>query len=298
MTGPDPVTVAVVGTGRMGAAMVGRLRSAGRRVVAYNRTRSRAEATGAEVAGTPAEAAAAADLVVVSLSDDEAVRAAYAGEDGLVAGLRSGAVVAETSTVAPDTVRALAGPVRARGAALLDAPVSGSVPVVEKGELTFLVGGDAGAVALASPVFEALGKRVFHLGDVGAGAVMKLAVNSVVHGFNEALAEALVLAEKAGVDRSAAYEVFASSAVAAPYVLYKRAAFEHPESTPVAFRLELVAKDLALIEELARASGARMDQLAATRRMVDEAIAAGLGDADLSAVAELLRGGRKARAEE
>ncbi|HEU5107860.1 MAG TPA: NAD(P)-dependent oxidoreductase [Micromonosporaceae bacterium] len=289
MTGPDPVSVAVVGTGRMGAAMVGRLRSAGHRVVAYNRTAERARATGAEVAGTPREAAASADLVLVSLADDAAVRASYGGDDGLVAGLRAGAVVVETSTVAPETVRALAADVGARGATLLDAPVSGSVPVVESGELTFLVGGDAEAARRAAPVFEPLGKRVFHLGGVGAGAVMKLAVNSVVHGLNEALAEALVLAEKAGVQRSSAYEVFASSAIAAPYVIYKRAAFEDPEGTPVAFRLELVAKDLVLIEELARASGARMDQLAATRRVVEEALAAGLGDADLSAVAQLLR---------
>jgi 3-hydroxyisobutyrate dehydrogenase/2-hydroxy-3-oxopropionate reductase len=285
--------VAVVGTGRMGSAMVGRLRSAGHRVVAYNRTAERARATGAEVADSPRAAAAEADLVVVSLADDAAVESAYRGADGLVAGLRPGAVVIETSTVAPGTVRALAPPVRERGATLLDAPVSGSVPVVERGELTFLVGGGSGdgasAAERAGPVFEALGKRVIHLGDVGAGAVMKLAVNSVVHALNQALSEALVLAERAGVDRAGAYEVFAASAVAAPYVLYKREAFEHPDTAPVAFRLELVAKDLALIADLARASGARMDQAAVNRRLVQEALAAGLGDADLSAIAQLLR---------
>jgi 3-hydroxyisobutyrate dehydrogenase/2-hydroxy-3-oxopropionate reductase len=281
--------IAVIGTGRMGAAMVGRLRSAGHRVLAYNRTAERARATGAEVADSPRAAAAEAGLVVVSLADDAAVEAAYRGDNGLVAGLRAGAVVIETSTVAPDTVRGLAPLVRERSATLLDAPVSGSVPVVERGELAFLVGGDSDAVDRAAPVFETLGKRVFHLGDVGAGAVMKLAVNSVVHGLNQALAEALVLAERAGVDRLAAYEVFASSAVAAPFVLYKRESFEHPRTAPVAFRLALVAKDLALIDDLARASGARMEQLAANRRVVAEALAAGLGDADLSAIAELLR---------
>jgi 3-hydroxyisobutyrate dehydrogenase/2-hydroxy-3-oxopropionate reductase len=282
--------IAVIGAGRMGSAMVGRLLAAGHHVVVYNRTRERAVATGAQVAGTAREAAEAADLVVVSLADDAAVEAAYGGEDGVVAGLRADAVVVETSTVAPDTVRGLAPIVVRRSATLLDAPVSGSVPVVERGELTFLVGGDADAVARAGPIFDALGSRVFHLGDVGAGAVMKLAVNSVVHGLNQALSEALVLAEKAGVAREAAYEVFAASAVAAPYVHYKRAAFEHPESTPVAFRLELVAKDLALIDQLATASGARMEQLAANRRVVAEALAAGLGDDDLSALARLLRG--------
>jgi 3-hydroxyisobutyrate dehydrogenase/2-hydroxy-3-oxopropionate reductase len=288
-TGDDSTTVAVVGAGRMGAAMVGRLRSAGHRVLVYNRTRERAEATGAEVAGTPAEAAAGSGLVVVSLSDDAAVEAAYGGADGLVAGLRPGTVVLETSTVAPDTVRALAPLVRDRSAALLDAPVSGSVPAVVSGGLTFLVGGEADALARARPVLDALGKRVFHLGDVGAGAVMKLAVNSVLHGLNQALAEALVLAERAGVPRSAAYEVFASSAVAAPYVGYKQQSFLEPEAAPVAFRLALVDKDMALIEQLARATGARMEQLTANRAVVREALSAGLGDADLSAVAELLR---------
>jgi 3-hydroxyisobutyrate dehydrogenase/2-hydroxy-3-oxopropionate reductase len=282
--------IAVVGAGRMGTAMVGRLRAAGHGVVVYNRTRERAAATGAPVAATAREAAAGADLVVVSLADDAAVDAAYRGDDGVVAGLRADAVVVETSTVAPDTVRGLARLVHGRSAMLLDAPVSGSVPVVERGELTFLVGGPAGAVDRAQAVFDALGTRVFHLGDVGAGAVMKLAVNSVVHGLNQALAEALVLAERAGVERAAAYEVFTASAVAAPYVLYKREAFERPQSTPVAFRLELVAKDLELIDALARASGARMEQLAVNRRLVGEALAAGLGDRDLSAIAELLRG--------
>jgi 3-hydroxyisobutyrate dehydrogenase-like beta-hydroxyacid dehydrogenase len=118
---------------------------------------------------------------------------------------------------------------------------------------------------------------------------MKLAVNSVVHGLNQALAEALVLAERAGVDRAAAYEVFASSAVAAPFVHYKRDAFEHPETAPVAFMLDLVAKDLDLIDTLAIRVGARMDQLAANRQVVRDALAAGLGEQDLSALAVLLR---------
>jgi 3-hydroxyisobutyrate dehydrogenase/2-hydroxy-3-oxopropionate reductase len=273
----------------MGAAMVGRLLGAGRRVLAYNRTRERAAATGAAVADTARDAAAGADVVLVSLADDAAVDAAYRGDDGLLAGLRPGAVVLETSTVAPETVRALAPLAAERSAVLLDAPVSGSVPVVRRGELTFLVGGDPAALDRVRPVLDTMGRRVFHLGDVGAGAVMKLAVNSLVHGLNQALAEALVLAERAGLDRAAAYEVFTASAVAAPFVLYKRDAYLDPDDAPVAFSLRLVAKDLELIEGLAMASGARMDQLAANRRVVEEAVAAGLGDADMSAIAELLR---------
>ena len=273
----------------MGAAMVARLLGAGHHVTAYNRTSSRAAATGAAVALTSREATAAADIVFVSLADDPAVEAVYRGEDGLIAGLRPGTVILETSTIHPGTVRALAPQVEARGALLLDAPVSGSVPVVQRGQLTFMVGGPADALDRARPVLDCLAAQVYHLGHIGAGATMKLAVNAVVHALNQAIAESLVLVEKSGIERELAYDVLASSAVAAPYVHYKREAFLHPESTPVAFALSLVAKDLSLIDSLAAAVGARMDQLATNRRIVLEAISYGYGDRDLSALADLLR---------
>ena len=288
--------LAVVGTGRMGAAMVGTLRRAGEPVTVFNRTASRADevasAFGAAVADTAAEAASVARAVLVSLADDAAAQSVYSGPDGLVSGLRAGSVVVETSTLSPATVRKLAGDVAAAGAALLDAPVSGSVPLVERGELTFMVGGDADALDRVRPVLDILGKQVFHLGEPGAGATMKLAVNAALHGLNQALAEALVLAEKSGIDRRAAYEVFASSALAAPFVHYKRAAYEHPGEQPAAFTLELVAKDLALAADLATQVGAGMSQLAANREVVAAALAAGLGEADMSALAVLLRGHR------
>jgi 3-hydroxyisobutyrate dehydrogenase/2-hydroxy-3-oxopropionate reductase len=276
----------MIGTGHMGAAMVGRLRGAGHPVTVYNRTAERAAAIGAPIAATPAEAAATADVVLVSLADDAAVEAVY---PQLVPGLRPGTVVVETSTIAPDTVRALAGPVAASGATLLDAPVSGSVPVVERGELTFLVGGDPAALDRIRPVLATMSTRVFHLGDTGAGATMKLAVNSVVHALNQAISEALVLAERAGVSRAAAYEVFTASVVGAPWVKYKQAAFEAPDEAGVAFSLDLVAKDLALVTALATEVGAPMEQLAANRRVVQEAVRRGLGGRDMSAIAVLLR---------
>jgi 3-hydroxyisobutyrate dehydrogenase-like beta-hydroxyacid dehydrogenase len=280
--------VAVVGTGRMGAAMVTRLREAGYEVAAWNRTRSRAEAVCDRVVDTPREAASA-DIVLVSLADDAALDAAYRGPDGLAAGLRPDTVVVETSTVRPDTIRALAPLVESAGATLLDAPVSGSVPVVERGELTFMVGGDVGALDRVHPVLDVLAARVFHMGGQGSGATMKLVVNSVICALNHGLSEALVLAEKAGLARETVYDVFATSAVAAPFVHYKRSAFEHPEDTPVAFRLDLLAKDGALIAELADRVGARMDQLTASREVINEALKAGYGDRDLSALADFLR---------
>lgn len=285
--------VAVVGVGRMGAAMVGRLRGVGLPTVAFNRTRGKADALarthGASVAATAREAAEDADVVLVSLADDAAVLATYRGDDGLLAGLRPRAIVCDTSTVDPATVRELAPPVARREATLLDTPVSGSVHLVERGELTVMVGGDKAALDRARPVLEHLAKTIVHLGEVGAGATMKLVVNSAVHSLNVALCEAVVLAERAGLARETTYDVLEASAVGAPFVKYKRAAFLHPDETPVAFSLDLVAKDQNLIDHLAKSVGARMDQAEANRRLVADALSAGLGERDLSALAQLLR---------
>lgn len=287
--------VAVIGTGRMGTAMVGRLAGAGHHLTVHNRTRAKAEAVAARhdaaVAPTPREAVREAEVVLVSLADDAAVRAAYEGPDGLVAGLAAGQVVADTSTVDPETLRGLEAAVVAAGAALLDTPVSGSVSTVEAGALLVMAGGDAAALERARPALEAIASRIVHLGPLGAGATMKLVVNAMVHALNGALAEALVLAEKAGLDRARAYDVIAASAVGAPFVAYKRDAYLSPEGTPVAFALNLVAKDLALADALAARVAAPMPQLATNREVVQRAVAAGLGDADLSALATLLRQG-------
>ena len=286
-------TVAVLGTGRMGGAMVGTLRRAGFDVTAWNRDRSKAEAvarsTGAGVAGTPPEAVVSAEIVISSLANDAAVEETYTD---VVPALRAGTVVLEMSTVAPSTIRSIAPGIAGARGELLDAPVSGSVSLVEAGELTIMIGGAAQGLERARPVLEALAKKVIHVGELGSGATMKLAVNALIHGLNGALSEALVLAERAGVERTTAYEVFASGAAAAPFVLYKRAAFERPDETPVAFTLDLVAKDLDLILELAREVGAPMDQATQNRATVLAAIASGLGESDISAVAEFLRARR------
>jgi 3-hydroxyisobutyrate dehydrogenase-like beta-hydroxyacid dehydrogenase len=293
VTAAVPPAVAVIGAGRMGSAMVRRLRAAEMSVVVFNRTSDKARAlaaeTGAVAVATAREAAGAAPVVLVSLADDQALEMAYGGPYGIIAGISAGAVVADTSTVDPRTVQRLGPQIAACGAAMLDAPVSGSVASVAAGELTVLAGGDTAHLEQVRPVLEALSRRIIHVGPLGAGATMKLAVNSIIHGLNAAVSEALVLAESAGVERSAAYEVFASSATAAPFVLYKRAAFERPEEAAVAFSLDLVGKDLDLILALAERTGAPMPQAEVNRRVVGEAVQAGYGGADLSALARLLR---------
>lgn len=286
-------TVAVIGTGRMGGAMAATLRRGAFDVVLWNRDRSKAEPLaeelGVAVAETAADATARCDIVLTSLADDRAVQEVYLGPCGIVEGLSAGVVALETSTIDPNTVQRVGSQVDAAGGAFLDCPVSGSVSTVEQGALTIMVGGDAAVLDQVRPVLDALGQRVIHAGDRGAGAVAKLAVNGLVHGLNVALSEALVLAEKAGVDRATAYEVFANGAGGAPFVTYKRASFLDPDATPVAFSLDLVAKDLELITRLGQRVGAPMRQAETGLEIVHDAIVAGFGDADLSAVAGYLR---------
>jgi 3-hydroxyisobutyrate dehydrogenase-like beta-hydroxyacid dehydrogenase len=287
------VTVGIVGTGRMGSAMAARLEQSGFDLVVWNRTASKAgdlaADLGVRVAAHPGEVAETAEVVVCSLADDAAVRAAYGGADGLVSGVGAGTVILEMSTVDPSTVVEVGRQVDAAGGALLDAPVSGSVQTATAGSLMIMVGGDEVAYRRATPVLDALASQVVHLGGQGSGATMKLAVNALVYGINGALAEALVLAERAGVDRAAAYDVFARGVGGAPYVGYKRASFVDPDATPVASTLDIVAKDLELISRLSARAGAPIPQTEATRAIVDRAIAAGLSGRDLSAVAEFLR---------
>lgn len=285
--------MAVIGLGRMGAAMARRFHDAGFELVLWNRSRVRAEAvasdTGARVMGSPAETASAADIVLTSLADDQALRSVYVGPDGIVDGISEVAIAVDTSTVDPDTIGEVGSAMDTTGAGFLDCPVSGSVSTVEAGDLIVMAGGDATLIDRVEPLLSTIAKRVIRVGDRGAGAAVKLAVNGLVHGLNIALAEALVLAERAGVDRSIAYEVFANGAGGAPFVHYKREAFEHPDEAEVAFSLDLVAKDLELITGLASRVGAPMVQARTGLDLVNRAIESGMADRDLSAIAEYLR---------
>jgi 3-hydroxyisobutyrate dehydrogenase/2-hydroxy-3-oxopropionate reductase len=227
------------------------------------------------------------------LADEAAVDAVYGGPDGLIAGARPGVILVDCSTVPPATLRAHAADADARGAHLLDAPVSGSVALAETGRLTLMVGGDPADLQRARPVLDALGAAVFHLGPLGSGAAMKLAVNTVVFGLNEALAEGLVLAEAAGIDRDRAYDVLTDSAVGAPFVGYKRGAFLDPDGTPVAFALELAAKDLRLIAGLAAEVGVALPQADTNLAVIRATAAAVGGERDFTTVADQLRRQRK-----
>jgi 3-hydroxyisobutyrate dehydrogenase-like beta-hydroxyacid dehydrogenase len=285
--------IAFLGLGRMGLPMAGNLVAAGHDLTVWNRSPEKAARFaadhGARAAATPAEAVAAAEVVITMLADDQALLEAWTGAGNALTTVRPGTLAIDMATVSPDTIATLAGRLRERDVTLVDAPVSGSVPAATAGTLMIMAAGEPAAVERARPVLAALGDRIVHLGPSGAGSSMKLAVNAIVHSLNQAVSEALVLAERAGIDRARAYDVFADSAVAAPFVRYKRDAYERPGEVPVGFRLELAAKDLRLALDLAREVGADLPQTRANLAVLDDAVAAGFGTDDESAVAEHLR---------
>lgn len=292
-------TVAVLGLGRMGAPMAANIAAAGHAVRVHNRTRAKAEALAAQADVTVADDAAAAadgaDVIVTMVADETAVHDLWTGERGALAAAPSGCLAVEMSTIGPDAARRLAAVAEQHDVRMVDAPVSGSTAAATEGSLVILAGGADDDVARARPVLEAVGSRVVHMGPLGAGQAMKLAVNNIVYGLCVSVAESLVLAEQAGIDRSAAYDVFAGSAVAAPVVHYRRDVFERPGEATVTFRLALAAKDLELIEAFAADAGATLPQAPANLRVIAEAVAAGYADEDLAAVAEYLRNGTAAR---
>ena len=288
--------VAVLGIGQMGSSMSRALARAGFDLVLYNRTPDRAAALAAELGARTEDTAAAAvgavDVAITTVADAAAVEALFRGPGGALEGIRAGSVIADMSTVPPGVVQGLAADVRAAGGAILDAPVSGSVSLAESGQLTIMVGGESADLERAQPVLDALAKKVFHLGPLGSGAAMKLAVNTLIFGLNQALAEGFVIAERAGIDRALAYDVLAASAAGAPYVGYKRAAFLEPETTPPVFTIDLAEKDLGLITGFADELGVPVPQARTNLDVVRAAAGDGRGDEDFSSVAAHLRGGQ------
>jgi 3-hydroxyisobutyrate dehydrogenase-like beta-hydroxyacid dehydrogenase len=285
--------ISFLGLGRMGLPMATNLAQTGHELTVWNRTASKADdfavEHGARSAATPREAVANAEVVVTMLADDASLLAAHRGPQGIQAGLVEGSVVVDMSTVSPETIVELAAEIEQLGCSMIDAPVSGSVAAAAAASLTIMAGGRTSAVEQARPVLEAMGSTVVHLGDSGRGSVMKLCVNAIVHSLNGAVSEALVLAERSGIPREQAYSIFVNSAVAAPFVHYRREAFEKPGEVPVAFRLELAAKDLRLATEAAERAGAQLPQAAINLAVLEQAVAAGYADLDESGLAEYLR---------
>jgi 3-hydroxyisobutyrate dehydrogenase-like beta-hydroxyacid dehydrogenase len=286
------VRVAFVGIGKMGLPMAGNVLRAGHELTVFNRTISRCDPLrddGATVAADAAEAVRGAEVLVTMLADPAAVAAQILDDEAVLADAPEGLVWLEMSTIGPAAAREFAGRAAEAGVTMLDAPVSGSVSVAESAQLAAMVGGPAEALERARPVLEAMTKTHFHLGDAGAGAAMKLAVNTMIASTTVAISEALVLAEAAGIERADAYEVIAAGAVSSPFVEYKKAAFLDPDGTPAAFALDLMRKDLRLALGQAEEAGLPLLGTGASADVMT--LAAGLegGDEDLVRVADALR---------
>ena len=292
--------VAVLGAGRMGAAIGLRLASCGYTVRLWNRTASTAQAVAERdpsgligAVASAGEAVARCPVVLCALSDGPALRSVLL-DSGVVRALMPGAVVCDLGTSGVETSHAVADQLRQVGIDFLDAPVSGSVPAVETGTLLVMAAGADSALASALPVLEVLARAVVRVGAPGSGQAMKLAVNLVVHDLNAAVSEALLLAESAGIARVQAYDVLQQSVVGAPYVHYKRAAFLDPD-TPVAMSLTLVAKDLRLITDFARDHDVAVPVTETTKATVDAAVDAGLGPADMTRLSRFTRSDARLR---
>jgi 3-hydroxyisobutyrate dehydrogenase len=284
-------SVALLGTGTMGARMAARLAQAGHPLVVWNRNRSRAEplaGLGARIAGSPREAAAGADVIIAMVADDGASRAVWLGDAGALAGVRPGAVLIESSTLTPAWIRELATAAAEHRCDFLDAPVTGSRVQAGAGELLFLVGGDAGAVERVRGVLAVMSRGVVHLGPVGSGALMKLVNNFVAAVQVAALAEAFALIERSGLAREQALGVLLDGAPGSPLVKAVAPRMLNRDYD-VHFSLALMRKDLTY----ALAEGGRfnvpLDTAAAALRSFERAYDQGLGAQDMSAVIEPLR---------
>jgi 3-hydroxyisobutyrate dehydrogenase-like beta-hydroxyacid dehydrogenase len=274
----------------MGGRMARRLLAAGHTVVGYNRTPARAQwlvDAGMRLAATPRAMAASADVVFSMVTDTAALEAVTRGPDGILGGLRAGAVYVEMSTVSPAAIRALAGDVRARGGDVLDAPVSGSVATLDQGQLSFMVGGDPATLERVRPYLLAIGPTITHVGSLGLAASMKIATNLGLAVQMLAFSEAVLLAEKAGIARERAVEVLLKSVVASPMVKY-RGPFVLGMPEEAWFNVDMIQKDLGLALELGRSVGVPLPATALTNQMMTAARGMGLTSYDFAVVFDVL----------
>jgi 3-hydroxyisobutyrate dehydrogenase len=282
-----PLKIGIAGTGRMGAAVAERLLGVGHDVTVWNRTREKTQAlaaAGASVAATPAELAAQAEIIITFLSDAAAIDATYHGADGLLARDVRGKLFIDMSTVRPETQKALSAKIVAKGAALIECPVGGTVGPAKEGKLFGFVGGDAAAVARARPLLDQLCRRVEHVGAIGAGASMKLAINLPLLVYYQALGEALSLCRGLNVAPARLIEIFADTS-GGPNMLKVRgpaiaATLQGKETSPVTFDVDLIRKDMRTMLDEAAALGVSLPLTKRALECYDDAVRDGLGARD------------------
>ncbi len=274
----------------MGAPMARRLLSAGFSLTVYNRTAAKSEAlasAGARVASTPRDAARDADVVCTMLADPAALHAVFEGPEGVLEGVREGAVVVELSTVGVEPLVSLRAALLARGVSLVDAPVSGSRRPAEEGALVLLVGGPSDAVSRVEPVLSTWGS-VHRTGGPGTGAATKLVFNQLGAHMMAGLAGGMVLGAKLGLDPRALLSSIELGAFRSPLFAQKGARIAEGRFEPADFTVELLRKDQDLVLAAARACGVELPTLESVRTLIDRSVREGDGARDLCAIVRVL----------
>jgi 3-hydroxyisobutyrate dehydrogenase len=281
--------IGIAGTGRMGTAICERLMAEGFELVVWNRTKDKTKplvAAGAGEAATPAELVAHVDTIITILTNADSIDAVYRGPEGLLSGDVTGKLFVEMSTVRPVTEETLGAEIRAKGGAMVDAPVGGTTGPAKEGKLIGVVGGDEKDVARARLILEKLCRRLEHVGPLGAGASFKLAINLPLVVYWQALGEALSLCTHHGVDPSRIAELIADTS-AGPNLMKVRgwavAAALKGETVPATFDIDSMRKDMRTMLEEAEARGVELPLVAKSLACYDECAEAGLGAHDPAA---------------
>ena len=279
-----------VGLGVMGSEMVLRLLAKGHTLTGYNRTRSKAARLldkGMKWAGSPREVAAASDLTFSMVTNSPALEMIVEGPDGILAGLAPGKVLIDMSTVSPEFSRSVAAKVRAKGADMVDAPVSGSVITLQEGKLSVMVGGRKDTFDRVMPLLLDIGPKVTYVGDNGLALVVKIAANLSLAVQMLAFSEGVLLAEKSGISREVAVEVLTNSAIASPMVKY-RGPFVLKLPAEAWFNVNMMQKDMLLALDLGRALDVPMPTTAITNEFLTAARGMGLVHEDFAVLFDVL----------
>jgi 3-hydroxyisobutyrate dehydrogenase-like beta-hydroxyacid dehydrogenase len=284
------LTLGFVGLGAMGGRVTKRLLDAGHVVTGYNRTRSKAQwllDAGMRWADSPREVAASSDVIFTMVTNTTALEAVVEGPDGVLAELGAGQVFVDMSTVSPAKSRELAERVRAQGARMLDAPVSGSVHTLEQGQLSMMVGGEQDTFERVKSILQDIAPTVNYVGGNGQAVLMKVAVNLNLQVQMMAFCESLLLAEKGGIARETAMRVLLNSVIASPSLKY-RTPFILQEPDEVWFDVNMMQKDMLLALEMGRKLDVPMPTTAVSNEYLTAARALGLDHRDFAVVFKVL----------
>jgi 3-hydroxyisobutyrate dehydrogenase-like beta-hydroxyacid dehydrogenase len=282
--------VGFIGLGVMGSEMVLQLLRKGHTVTGFNRTASKAKGlvdAGMRLADSPRAVCASAEMIIAMVTDSKALESIFEGPDGVIAGISAGKLFIDMSTVSPAVSKAMAAKVRAKGADMVDAPVSGSILTLQQGKLSVMVGGSAESFERAKPLLLDLGPKVTHVGGNGLALVMKLATNLSLVVQMLAFSEGVLLAEKSGIPRDVAVDVLTHSVIASPMVQYRGPfALQMPEKAW--FDVGMMQKDMKLVMELGREVDVPLPTSATANEFLTAARGMGMADRDFAVIFQVL----------